>query len=507
MGEKFWVNQEDKTMVESVVGPEACEFLVSLASGNMLSESSSSGQSASVQLGLSQLVHGSPWNYAVLWQVSSSKNGGSALIWGGGHRRDSKVGEAGEGNVSGEGAGEKNQEVRKRVIQKLQACFGGSGEDNFPARLDFASNVEMFFRVSMYYSFPCSSDSPTGPAQAFHSGRFVWVSDAKGCSDQYQSRTFLARSAGFRTLVFVPVKSGVVELGSVNSISEDHSVVQMVKSLFGEFRSGQAKGFPKIFGHELSLGRTVSRSGSINFSPKVEDDSGFGSESYEIQAVGANQVYGNSSNGFQRENNEGKVFPQLNQMIIGGLNAQARVQSLDQSKDELSPVANDRKPRKRGRKPANGREEPLNHVEAERQRREKLNQRFYALRAVVPNISKMDKASLLGDAITYITDLQMKIRMLEAEKEMVANNNLQKQVSVPEIDFQARNEDAVVRVSCPLDVHPVSRVVKTFREHQVTAQESEVSTTENKVIHTFSIRTQGGAADRLKEKLVSTLSS
>ncbi|KMZ62016.1 Transcription factor MYC2 [Zostera marina] len=72
-------------------------------------------------------------------------------------------------------------------------------------------------------------------------------------------------------------------------------------------------------------------------------------------------------------------------------------------------------PKKRGRKPANGRIEPLNHVEAERQRREKLNLKFYALRAVVPNVSKMDKASLLNDAISYINDLRSKMKALELD--------------------------------------------------------------------------------------------
>lgn len=83
---------------------------------------------------------------------------------------------------------------------------------------------------------------------------------------------------------------------------------------------------------------------------------------------------------------------------------------------DCSQSVPEKKPRKRGRKPANGREEPLNHVEAERQRREKMNQRFYALRAVVPNVSRMDKASLLADATAYIEDLRSKVQSLEIER-------------------------------------------------------------------------------------------
>ncbi|XP_047939704.1 transcription factor bHLH35 isoform X2 [Salvia hispanica] len=63
------------------------------------------------------------------------------------------------------------------------------------------------------------------------------------------------------------------------------------------------------------------------------------------------------------------------------------------------------------------------NIVSERNRRKKLNERLYALRAVVPNITKMDKASIIRDAIEYIKSLQDEERRIVAEISDLELNN------------------------------------------------------------------------------------
>lgn len=152
-------------------------------------------------------------------------------------------------------------------------------------------------------------------------------------------------------------------------------------------------------------------------------------------------------------------------------------------------------------------------MEAERQRRQKLNQRFYALRSVVPNVSKMDKASLLADAADYIRELKSKVQKLESKLKQpqhqtsssmsnafdqinrstistveqttmsYTNNNNNNNVEVRLI-----GSEAMVRVQCRDENYPSARLLNVLKDLGLQVHHASLSSVNEMMLQVVVVR-------------------
>lgn len=223
---------------------------------------------------------------------------------------------------------------------------------------------------------------------------------------------------------------------------------------------------------------------------------------------------GNVEDSKKRSNEDGMwSFSGVKSSGVGDSDHSDLEASVVKEQESVQVVEPEKKPRKRGRKPANGREEPLNHVEAERQRREKLNQKFYALRVVVPNVSKMDKASLLGDSIIYINELKAKVQASDSEKEELRNQleSLKKELASKEsrnpaekdfklsnghasklidldIDVKIIGWDAMIRVQSSKKNHPAARLMAALEDLDLDVSHASVSVVRDLMIQQATVK-------------------
>jgi transcription factor MYC2 len=641
------------------------------------------------------------WTYGIFWQLSSAPSGELMLGWGDGYFKGPKESEISEMKHMDQEGREEDQQLRRKVLKELQALVSNSEDDIS----DYVTDTEWFYLVSMSHSF---AQGVGTPGQALASGNPVWLIEANKAPDHVCTRAHLAKMAGIQTILCVPTKNGVVELGSTDLIRQNWEVVQKIKNAFEEppplwgstrfetmphslLLDSEATFLPPtpsimslattsalnsnsnvasrglglgtdheahFSGRNVSVDKMGSSMASTSFDnlefmwtpsgsdmhlndvvsvETVEKDQGQsglyyslgrptiqeekhltsatsllsrtrvpeGKQTNILQDVtrptfeeqrSPSLAYGKlqSIHTYPQKSGIGEVsqvsnaqeprhvmrlkLPEQEEKVhVLGTNgggdtklvaekprpaykplqnhqsvasgppisttgrssfdqseidcqeSEAEVSFKDTSVVDFSLNVDPKPPRKRGRKPANDREEPLTHVQAERQRREKLNQRFYALRAVVPNVSKMDKASLLGDAIAYINELQSKLQEAETQikdlKTHVCASSDKRQDSFavgrgssdnsakkglnprpqgsgnstsvlgesmgekkPTIAVHILGQEAMIRVNCMRDSYASMHMMMALQELQLEIRHSNTSTTQDMVLHIFIVK-------------------
>ncbi|KAF5454308.1 hypothetical protein F2P56_023984 [Juglans regia] len=168
------------------------------------------------------------------------------------------------------------------------------------------------------------------------------------------------------------------------------------------------------------------------------------------------------------------------------------------------------------------------HIMAERKRREKLSQRFIALSAIVPGLKKMDKASVLGDAIKYVKELQERVNLLE---EQTKKRTVESFVSVkksqlstdddtsscdenfegrsdealPEIEARISDKDVLIRIHCEKNRGVVVKILGEIENLHLSVVNSSVVPFGNSTLDITVIAQMDNEFDLTAKDLVKTL--
>ncbi|KAL3726317.1 hypothetical protein ACJRO7_031237 [Eucalyptus globulus] len=142
------------------------------------------------------------------------------------------------------------------------------------------------------------------------------------------------------------------------------------------------------------------------------------------------------------------------------------------------------------------------HIIAERKRREKMSQRFTALSSIIPGLTKLDKASVLGDTIKYLKQLEERAKFLEEEavtrtvesaiftknpslqrgSGFVSFSSEEKQYNpiidqqLPDVEARVSGKNVLIKVQCEKHEGCIKEVTKQMEDMNLTTLNISVLT-------------------------------
>ncbi|KAF8685802.1 hypothetical protein HU200_043707 [Digitaria exilis] len=332
---------------------------------------------ASVEAALRPLVGADAWDYCIYWRLSPDQ----------------------------------------RFLEMTGFCCSGEFEAQVSALGDLPSSI------------PLDSSSSGMHAEALVSNQPIWQSSCVPELPTSYSSEF--GSGGSRTRLLVPVAGGLVELFAARYMAEEEHMAELVMAQCGVPAPAPAgdggaavhawpetPGFAwdaggadtqRMYGTVLPPSLNLFDAGAVDpflaaAAPGVAVDDAAATEWQYTAAVG--------------EGSEPSVVAvqQQEQQVNGGGGGAADSGSEGSDGEDDGDGGGDGQGRGGG-KGGGGKRQQCKNLVAERKRRKKLNDRLYKLRSLVPNITKMDRASILGDAIDYIVGLQNQVKALQDELE------------------------------------------------------------------------------------------
>ncbi|KAL2319811.1 hypothetical protein Fmac_028780 [Flemingia macrophylla] len=143
------------------------------------------------------------------------------------------------------------------------------------------------------------------------------------------------------------------------------------------------------------------------------------------------------------------------------------------------------------------------HIMAERKRRENITRMFIALSALIPGLKKMDKVSVLSDAIDYVKFLKQRVNELEQEKKRIetigcfkidkTNVAADDYVSLdeikicPKVEARVSGKDVLIRVMCEKQKDIVRKLLAKLEAHDLSVVCSNVLPFGNSALNVTSI--------------------